>query len=724
MSVWLLDRVGDAPVPAGYETVDNEVSFLRMATAGSPLVVKGDQLCRWALVFCEARGLVCRELLSPSRALRQLMPSLTETQAQQICKELSEDLLAEIGDLSISDLLQKIYPNSLWHSRPSRTHAAEWLLWLYEQPAENVYEPLLVEQSNYWQSEANSVDPRIYAATNTPAAQELLDIWLGVQREPLLRELGEFPLAIPKKLRDHVAKAWRAEIISRRGDLIADLQQLPIVYSLLRTAAEETVRYLERHPGDLTRVEYEQLAPYLGVSDQERILRLIPPEMPPEPPIEPEAILTWFRERYLPARQWQVQYGFDEDRSSITKAARDFATWYLEGYPRALVGDKLTAYLSFQRTASLAQRDDDYITLLVVLDGLHTVDAAQLLNDLLSRTARLMLWSDVSAFAPLPTITEFCKPSLFAGAAPELADRVGTVGIVLPENSSPIDDLSRALPGDLFLWRIVEPDRTYHNRNNSKTLRHDVNAQLRGVADKVVEIVNEVPAERRLRVILTSDHGRLLARSERNLDVPLDMESHGRAAWGRAGREFGRSGYIVDDRIVFLHSGRFGLPYDAAIALDEESFRMNDGKTGGEWFPHGGLYPEEVIVPWIELLRDATRPNLGFGLRGSGQAGRPGELTLWIRNSELIAISVREITLTMNRRQETIPLELTVAAMDEVEHFVALTAWPTIAETENMQAKLHIRLPNRQAFTAITRVTEVQSSEMYHRDDILGDLDL
>ena len=162
-------------------------------------------------------------------------------------------------------------------------------------------------------------------------------------------------------------------------------------------------------------------------------------------------------------------------------------------------GGKLREHLSFVRSAALASSEPNAVTLLVVLDGLHVADARHLQLALQSRTSRLTQVVDGLAFTVVPTITHFCKPALFHGVQPDQVDQVSDIGIILPEKISPVEQLKYAHPGDLFLWRVQEPDHTYHQRNNYDTLRRQVEGQLDTIASNIVDIVEQVPDSIRCR---------------------------------------------------------------------------------------------------------------------------------------------------------------------------------------------------------------------------------
>lgn len=699
-----------------------EAEITRLISQTDQLKAEGERLCQWAEAFCNGRQIPHRELLSPTQSLRELVPGLSEAEAQAIRATLPDHLAARLHHLNLTGLLQALFPNALWEERPSIPHAADWLLWLYEKAPDSVFAPLLVENGRCWQREVDDATYSLYAAANADSARQLLDRWLGLIYDPAFIELGVFPRPLPDRLRAHATSVLKDQIIVTQGTLISDLETQPVPLDLRRLTAQETVNYLIHNRRDLTPTLRDQLIPYLTQDEQNRVLELMPPAMPESPPEQPEAVLDWFRHQYLPARQWQSAHGSDAENEEISAAAEQFARWYLHEYPRALNGGRLQQHLSFNRAAA-NQRQKSHITLCLVLDGLHVLDAKRLLDYLRNQTRRLTVREDL-AFAPLPTITEVCKPALFGGVLPELAHEVPPLGVIVPEKESPAEKLGGASSGELYLWRIMEPDSTYHRQSSSETLRHDIDGRLLSIARKINEIVNRVPAELPLRLIITTDHGRLLAKATRVLNVPAGMQSQGRAALGVSGRQFDERGFLIEEDVVYLHAARFGLSTDAAVALRGDTFRTNDGKTGSEWYPHGGLYPEEVIIPWIELVRDATLPAITATLNGSGQAGLTGEFVLRLRNPGDIPVTAVALSLLIHGQPINVPINQAAAPYSEQTFRLNWSPWPKQAEASQTTVTLNLQLPNGLPFTIPITNAEIESIEMYRRDNILGDLDL
>jgi hypothetical protein len=275
--------------------------------------------------------------------------------------------------------------------------------------------------------------------------------------------------------------------------------------------------------------------------------------------------------------------------------------------------------------------------------------------------------------------------------------------------------LGAAQLGDVLIWSLPEPDKTYHLSCDGPTLVQKARGHLEGVANQVREAVSSVPTYLSLRVIVSTDHGRLMTECRRTLPVPAGMQAHGRAAWGPSGKSLGEDDFILDEEagLVYLKPERFRLSEDCAVVLDEALFCTNDGRTGSEVFPHGGLYPEEVIVPWVELWRDQTPPKLECVLKGEATAGKQGEVTLLVRNPSETEVRVKGLHLSWRGKECTLPLERTVGSMREDSIPAELPEWPTQADWEATEASVECALPNGFPFRVPVGKVECRSRELY-----------
>jgi len=410
-------------------------------------------------------------------------------------------------------------------------------------------------------------------------------------------------------------------------------------------------------------------------------------------------------------------------RQRVLQSAHQFAYWYLERYPKALTGAPLLRFISFRKTLDMS-RGENVLTLLIVLDGLHAADGRSLLQCIRAHTQRLSVIVDELVFSPLPTITQFAKEALFRGVPPNKISEVDPIGVVLPENKSPVQNLNSVSGGGIYLWRVSEPDHTYHQKNSSENLLQDVEGRLEAEARKIKEIVETVPEHVMMQFVITTDHGRLLGKSERVIPIPAGMQGHGRAAWGTSRAVYPESGYLVESNVVHLFGERFGLDVDLAIPLDESSFRGNDGRTGIELYPHGGLFPEEVIVPWIVLARDHARPQVDITISGQGRAGRSGILQVKVLNLSDIELHLEEVILSFRSSGERkLEVKLGIGAHAKTEHQVELSPWPSAADLQHTSAIVRMRQSNQLIFEFQAQVN-IQSVDMYvQSSNILEDFD-
>ena len=677
-------------------------------------------------MFYKGREVVFEERRSPAVEIMDACPGVGETEANAIYQYLKDVYWDLPQPVSAAVIMGHEHPLRLWHDSPGYEHASRWLNFLIEVDVAPTLQPILGYLSRKWQRESSRYESSLYAATSREEAKEILLGWLGVKQIPEYDQLEPYP-GPTETVEQDIEDLWEYALIESHGKRIFGILYTPGLRDDLKTrAASLAVEYFQRNSQNLTEEVYRTLRPHLDRNQQKLLQRFVPPSPPSSLPEGPGDVLRWYREDYLPYRLWQYQYGNDEASKNTRTALGQFASWYLDNYPKAIMGGPLSSFLSYKKAAQFSNPSEaaaDYVTLVIVLDGLYLEDARTVLEGLGRLTSRLTMAQNTLAFVPLPTVTEFCKDALFKGAPPIHAIKYDMLGIVLPEKQSPVSELNGAELGSLLWWRVQEPDATYHKRNSHDMLFQDVQSELNGITQKIVDIINQVSTSVPLRIILTSDHGRFVGTSERTIPVPAGMESHGRAAWGKVDRTFPGAGYINEDEVVYLHGERFGLPVDAAICLSDAAFHTNDGKRGQETFPHGGLTPEEVIVPWWVFVRDAKEPKLTITLSGQGLARARSDSQLSVINTSEIAIHVTSLRLLSRREKREFELDIACRPKYKTDEIISIDAWPTSDELADMTGEITYRMPNGRDFTTAITV-RLQSEEMYRSNNILDDLGL
>jgi hypothetical protein len=715
----IFDCAGDLPASPGYQVIESEVDFLRYALMDTPLLIRGERLCAWAEAFYTLRGRPYHHQESPRAALQRVFPVLTQEQANGLAQKLGMTAVA-LDQISSGFVLERCYPNDfvVWQGRPTREHAARWLLWLYSHRLDQAESIILQYFAQHLKQQAgDQPEAQVYQAVNNQLARTLLDTWLGLSEKAPVG-LGEFPLELPTALLNETKSGWMKRLIKTNGAYFERMLGVPLSLTLRQELAQLSAQFYEQHPQQLTTNIVRRLQPYLTTQKLAALEERAPLPEPAPLPHDEQAVLDWFQVEYLPYRRWQARHGDDQSREKVGDHARVFARWYLTRYPQWLLAP---GWLSFQQAGRLRETGHDVLTFCVLLDGLPAWDAEDFAHAVSARIERLQLEQRSYRFAPLPTVTEFAKDALLKGVPPGLASEYPPLGAILPDNASPVRGLEYGQPGDLVFWRIGQPDAAYHFAADAKRERQ-VRAELEVVLQAVQEVVETLPPHIPLWIVVTTDHGRLLnPESPRQLPVPNGMQAHGRVAWGKSDQQFDESGFSMDDDAgwIAVHGERFAMLHDMLIAVGEDSFQ--NAKSGSEPYPHGGLFPEEAIVPWFVLERDARQPDVSITVNGKGEAESAGAMTVHLINPGRVSLECLAVTLSHGAQAHG---TWSVPPLQESEFAVSLRPWPLKADLPTLKATLLFRQPSGRTFTIeVTPSLEVQT--LYERDNsIFKDLGL
>lgn len=711
----LLDYEGDVKAPEGFQVIECEVDFLRYAVSSQSLLIRGARLCQWAQDFYDLRGLPVTTIESPRAALRRVF-SLSSEQAKELAEKIEPEYLS-IAKLSAAFVLGACFPKDLplWRYDPSSEHAARWLLWQVEHTPSEAEAIIFDKFASEMQVHCNDASlEELYRAQDKSQALNFLFRWLGAE-EGSMPTWGEFPLELPDKWLRVIMDAWMKRIIKTDGNFFAQMLSFPLPLALRQKLAGQTALYFSKHSHQLTRMVLQQLQPYLPPSDLVTLEKHLPPTEPDSLPQDETEVLDWFEHQYLPYRRWQARFGKETATQTVVEHAQTFARWLLEHYPRWLLEGE---HLVFQKSARLA--DPNSLTLCIILDGLPAWDAELLVQELSVQATRLTLLQKKYCFTALPTVTEFAKEALLRGVPPRDAPQVPTLGSILPDNLSPKIYLKEARAGQIWFWRVEQPDKAYHFEKDDKRERQ-IYAEIKSIIQEIAEVVQTIPDNLPLKILITSDHGRLMnPRSPRQLPVEEGMEAHGRAAWGSFQRHFPETGFEIDEQNgwVELYGERFGMTHNLRLSWGEASFAQT---SGIEAYPHGGLFPEEVIVPWFIFQRDAQPPALEINLTGTGEADMSGKVLVSILNQSPLALECRQVRFSHG---VTLNIAWQIPPLSELLFNVSLTPWPPKSAQGKVTAAFLFFQPNGAIFTKETNA-DLQINVLYDRsDDLLKDLDL
>lgn len=659
-----LDAQGDAE-QSGTLIVSTEADFLRHALGPTPLLVRGEHLGIWAQRFAEGRGIQVQHLVSPGTALRALLPGLDSESVSGALQQWPE--IAHSLDLPT---LASRLAGGLSFGEPQ--HAAWWLMARLE--AQEHLQPFLALCGS--QLAEKTVLPWQAAYSAAPnQIPNLLAGWLGLrgisQGDPI------WPVPFPLPLHGP-AQAWtRKEIwrgVADRGmEAFRQWQAQQASVEVLEMAAASVADWLDEHPEELDRAALRALRGYLPSERYQTLERGLPAILPNLPPEQPAAWKNWMLGEYLPYRNAAAA-----DHSQLLPHLKLFAEQFLSAYSSALNGGVHADLLVWQRSTALKR--SGRLTLVVICDGLSLPDLLTLQGHLAKQDTAQRL-SDLGhevAFPALPTITHQAKPALVCGVAPTLSDHGKPLGEISTKEEKVRAALQKGKANEMVFWNYTKTDKLYHDAETLDEARSRTDHELGYLAGRLLKLMlDAIPRDIPAQLVITTDHGRLLRESDRNVVPPLGFVPEGRSALGDW-TEVPAKGFEMREQYVLLGRSRFGLSRDCAMMWTDQTFRNAAGAAGHEVCPHGGLSPEEVLIPWSVYARDLAFRLPTLEIVGRGESEQPGTITLRAINSNGLPLTVESVSgplaaLLGEWQAWQLP------ANDTAERQISVASWPKSA---------------------------------------------
>ena len=758
----LLDEYGDALLPLGYTLIQTELDWLRhtmLATPAQPpqVVVRGGVLTRWAREWWEAQGGTCRELISPGERIRRVLPMLPAPEAQALAAALHTRWpVTDWPDvLSLPQLLTALHSAAqpLWELAPEPEHftaaVAQLLGWLIAAPSLPPAEfPLLQAWLSNWQV---AVPAAAQLPNSTAGATALLRAWAGLPEDKsptdyalVLALLDDCPLPLPPEWRAEARQNWDSDLRQQVAQRLPGTEpglalagwwsqvRSAVRHADLRPVALQTVlRYLDDHPATLSADVLRAMRSDLSATEYRRLQLLLPPPEPTPIPAEPEAVLRWVTDEYLPFRAWQAQQtGQPEALTTARTHALAFGDWLLTNYPTRLTGATMPYQQLYWAQPARLQPQAHEVVAWVIADGLGWEDAKSVARQVHELSAgELSATHATPCFGLLPTITSFTKIAVRAGLPfPQLASHRAQVEAEteadVRDGQDPVARARQLRGGEVLVWRPMQPDKAYHAPGETAVVLRQARAALRSLAETLVELARQVPRSVSLRIQLTTDHGRMLGSGSREIIVPEGFEAEGRAAYReQAGPPPAPSPGItwLDPTVWFNLTGWVG------VVREEHSFRIRrpDGSQAGgpANFSHGGIWPEEVVVPWFTLARDIMPVRISGVAAGRARVGTTGRITLRLTHHGDQPVRARCLTIagaTSTLRETS--LDALVPGHQTTTLEASLADWPTGLQLHAAQPTLMVQLADGQELT-FPLTNELSADEFQTQQvDLLSDL--
>jgi hypothetical protein len=351
--------------------------------------------------------------------------------------------------------------------------------------------------------------------------------------------------------------------------------------------------------------------------------RLIKPAFPSEPlpSWNAERWLSWVRFEYMPFYSWLEAQDARDD--TLSEYAATFADWYFDNFVALKNGEpERFAYSGLYRERENI-KSQDAVTLVLLLDNFNFVHFEALQRAFTAHG--ITLASCEPAFSLVPTATQVCKAALITttGDPVDLKQR-GYADLVERDWSFPTIQKSAVyLPNigafqqlsqrdaDIYFLNFLPVDEALHQDYLETGRPHAevIFEHLVTVAQSIKDFATRFMLEKRLLVYVVSDHGS--TRIAHGVVNVLDASYYKSVADKKHRRYLA----VADDKFEALPQ----VVGQQCYLIDRHKFHTEQSyvaarryyrflETTEHFYVHGGLTPEEVVVPLARFTFSPAAP--------------------------------------------------------------------------------------------------------------------
>lgn len=318
--------------------------------------------------------------------------------------------------------------------------------------------------------------------------------------------------------------------------------------------------------------------------------------------------IRWTTEEYTPYRTWQIyNKQYDEE---LEHAVARFSDWFIEEY--ATIHQDSNLSLAHCLADISSGGSEKQLSIILLVDCLP-LEFAGLLDNAL-RNVGYSRHDLRYRFTALPTITEYNKPVLVSGQwqhgpgnynailkARAQADWNNTKVVYL-NNLKALSDLPAPQESAVVLLNFLDGDELLHSDVESKGTSYDeeLHRLFARMAASVDRISKEwAGAREHVSVYVVTDHGacRILEEEKQSFDSSVVSKLFPEEKYRFAALDEKQVGDIPDN--LWELGYQFKQPYvtDSRVFFLPRGHNTVRRSSKSKGFLHGGVTPEEVVVP-------------------------------------------------------------------------------------------------------------------------------
>jgi hypothetical protein len=518
---------------------------------------------------------------------------------------------------------------------------------------------------------------------------------------------------------------------------------LETVSGLLMVEFEAVEKALLAHPDWITPEIIDQVeAKFVPQSRRlrRRIAALrasIQPSKPTAPDLEwdVERMLAWAKEIYLPYQSWcDAQGRFDP---TLYEIGDRFSEWLLTHWEDLHANSKRMVFNILPNIAP-ELKHPGWVNLVLVIDNLGW-SFAELLSDLFQERGYFLAAAE-PYLAMAPSETEISKKCLLSGAVGyEAMDDKTYKGIIEKGWVPYFNDRAFRYLSDIgalaavgtidaaaYVVNYLGVDKALHSSTDEIGMPHRVHIQhlLKNLVENCVQFAEKHGLRENIRIHVVSDHGctRIPAEMPNELD-PAFFKMPGFAI--RSHRHVAVSAERFADLADNLRLDCFFLPANDFLNPENVLCARRANRfipTDKDFYVHGGLLPEEMIVPYL-MFEPAAAPlqDLTVLLHKTEFRYRMENIELELGNPNDLAVEHISVSI-LNGNVESEPARIAslngkTKALVKINARFRQTSLPEDQSSLRLRIRFHARGEQHsfdfQAKITMKKMVEEKSSDLF-----------
>jgi len=368
--------------------------------------------------------------------------------------------------------------------------------------------------------------------------------------------------------------------------------------------------WLHKNPIYCTKLIIDKIRLHFkNINIVENILSELEGLVPPKYPYKPnkdwnwKEWSSWVVEEYLPYRSWLWKN--KKIDLKIDQYSKLYSEWLYYKYPKFLYDCEPLVLSIFKKIKELV--DNGYVVFFILIDNLSWIWGQKLMEIFKERNIHLIN-EPIKLISMLPSKTSISKLSILSGRPQSFLEKEsykenlseywknkGNYKVRYRANDKNLKNLFSE-NAQIYIYQFDRLDSLAHD-TRIIDIEHEINNSLQWLSDIIVNSIKNFPKDLKMRIVVSSDHGSTLIHKKNNrLPLPKTAVEDKRSKKHKRYIKIDLPDGIDEIDWFILGKNDFLIKENYAVAKGYSYLKSRPIS-----YTHGGLSPEETVVPFLEF---------------------------------------------------------------------------------------------------------------------------